>query len=170
MQQAKQTISTNCTNEKNHLYSSLAIATAEVDTENKNLFTAISHEKILYGLKSLVKQIDFQAIVYPDTVGLKNEFRQLRKSTGNDDRIKEIDKEGLQKFFGEIAESLGVPKFDARHYTFRESLLKQFLATAHLSKLLRNRDNILMNFINGTLEITPDRQFFRPPAPEDFLT
>ena len=44
----------------------------------------------------------------------------------------EIDKETFQKFLGESAEKMGVAKFSARFYQFREQLFKQFLATAYL--------------------------------------
>jgi putative DNA primase/helicase len=42
----------------------------------------------------------------------------------------EIDKETFQKFLGEAAEQMGVAKFSAKFYQFREQLFKQFLATA----------------------------------------
>jgi putative DNA primase/helicase len=45
-----------------------------------------------------------------------------------------LDKADLQMFLGEAAEKLGVYKFDARVYHFREQLLKQFIAVANLPK------------------------------------
>ncbi len=83
---------------------------------------------------------------------------------------KVIIKEGLQKLFGDIAEKLGVPEFDAKFYQFREALLKQFFAVAHLPKPKRGRGNLLMNFLNGTLDISPGKQTLRPPNPDDFIT
>jgi putative DNA primase/helicase len=203
----------------------LAVATSEVDFENKTLFTATSHDDILQQLEKQVKHIDFQFIVYgdnPDFIKSKMELEELKKATGNDERIKEIeeefkeeykikekhyliitieqmlllcqenkwdmcrnngsvyinngaywkaiDKEGLQKFFGKVAESMGVPRFTARYFPFRDALLKQFLATAHLPRPRKNRDKILLNFQNGTLEITPDQQFMRNFDKKDFLT
>src|SRR4030095_6595513 len=43
-----------------------------------------------------------------------------------------LDRTELQVFLGEAAEKMGVDKFDARHYVFREQLEKQFLAVANL--------------------------------------
>ncbi|HMG66091.1 MAG TPA: phage/plasmid primase, P4 family [Chitinophagaceae bacterium] len=85
---------------------------------------------------------------------------------------KAIDKEGLTKFFGEIAELFSVPKFEARFYSFRESLLKQFIETAHLPRPVRTRRSILINFRNGTLEIKSGKPVpvLRSFSSEDFLT
>lgn len=81
-----------------------------------------------------------------------------------------IEKEGLQKFFGEVAELIGVPSFDARHYPFREGLLKQFYATAHLPRPPKTKDTVLMNFRNGTLVLTNGELKLREFNPGDFLT
>jgi len=83
---------------------------------------------------------------------------------------KAIDKEGLQKFFGETAELLSVPKFEARLYVFRENLLKQFHATAHLPRPKKTKKNILVNFQNGTLEINKGNTSLRQFSSSDFIT
>src|SRR5699024_791344 len=82
----------------------------------------------------------------------------------------ELDKDTFQKFLGDAAEKMGVPKFSARYYLFGEHLLKQFLATAILPTPEPDRKTVLINLANGTFEITPKgtnlRRFKRP----DFLT
>ena len=75
-----------------------------------------------------------------------------------------VDAEELQIFFGEVAEKMGIDKFDARVLHFREQLYKQFLAVAHLPKPEPNKDVVLINLINGTFEVRSDRQFLRMPA------
>ena len=82
----------------------------------------------------------------------------------------EIDKETFQKFLGEAAEKMGVPRFDARFFQFREQLFKQFLVTAYLPSPESNKDTVLINLQNGTFEISPQGTKLRPFNREDFLT
>ncbi len=82
----------------------------------------------------------------------------------------EIDKETYQKFLGEAAEQMGVPKFDARFYQFREQLFKQFLSTAYLPTPENNKDTVLINLLNGTFEISPQGTKLRPFDRSDFIT
>lgn len=81
-----------------------------------------------------------------------------------------IDREVLKTFLGEAAEKMGIDKYDARHYLFREQLYKQFLAIANLPKPDQPHELVYINLINGTFEISPERQQLRPPQRQDFLT
>ncbi|MGD9930248.1 MAG: phage/plasmid primase, P4 family [Mangrovibacterium sp.] len=82
----------------------------------------------------------------------------------------EIEKEVFQKFLGEAAEQMGVAKFSARHYQFREQLYKQFLATAYLPTPEPDSGKVLINLLNGTFEITAKGAQLRPFTPDDFIT
>lgn len=82
----------------------------------------------------------------------------------------EIDKETFQKFLGEATEQMGVVKFSARFYQFREQLFKQFLATAYLPTPESNKDTVLINLLNGTFEISPRGTKLRPFDRSDFIT
>lgn len=82
----------------------------------------------------------------------------------------EIDKETFQKFLGEAAEQMGVAKFSARFYQFREQLFKQFLATAYLPTPESNKYTVLINLQNGTFEVSPKGTQLRPFDRSDFLT
>jgi putative DNA primase/helicase len=82
----------------------------------------------------------------------------------------EIDKETFQKFLGESAERMGVAKFAARYYQFREQLFKQFLSTAYLPTPENNKETVLINLKNGTFEISQDGMNLRPFDRSDFLT
>lgn len=82
----------------------------------------------------------------------------------------EIDKETFQKFLGEAAEQMGVAKFSARYYQFREQLFKQFIATAYLPTPESNKDTVLINLQNGTFEISPQGTKLRPFDRSDFIT
>lgn len=82
----------------------------------------------------------------------------------------EINKEIFQKFLGEAAEKMGVAKFSARFYQFREQLFKQFLATAYLPTPENNKDTVLINLQNGTFEISPQGTKLKPFDRTDFIT
>jgi putative DNA primase/helicase len=82
----------------------------------------------------------------------------------------EIDKETFQKFLGEASEKMGVAKFSARFYQFREQLFRQFLSTAYLPTPESNKDTVLINLLNGTFEISPQGTKLRPFDSSDFIT
>ena len=82
----------------------------------------------------------------------------------------DIDKETFQKFLGEAAEQMGVAKFSARFYQFREQLFKQFLATAYLPTPESNKNTVLINLLNGTFEISSKGTELRPFDRSDFIT
>ena len=82
----------------------------------------------------------------------------------------EIDKEIFQKFLGEAAEQIGVAKFSARYYQFREQLYKQFLGTAYLPTPETDKDTVLINLQNGTFEINDKGTQLRPFDSSDFIT
>ncbi|ALM50659.1 DNA primase [Flavobacterium psychrophilum] len=81
-----------------------------------------------------------------------------------------IEEPVFQKFLGEAAEKMGVTKFSARFYQFRESLLKQFLATAYLPSPKTDNSKVLINLQNGTFEISGNDLQLRPFNHNDFIT
>jgi putative DNA primase/helicase len=81
---------------------------------------------------------------------------------------KPIDKEEFRSFLGQVAEKLGVDEIEAKHYQFRDHLLKQFLASATLPKIAEN-NAVLINLQNGTIEIS-DTISKREFKKDDFLT
>ncbi|QBR83843.1 toprim domain-containing protein [Legionella israelensis] len=82
-----------------------------------------------------------------------------------------LDEEELKIFLGDVAEKMGVDKFKARYFNFRDHLYKQFLALARLPKPEQTKNCVRINLKNGTFEFLPDggvllRGFDR----NDFLT
>ncbi len=82
----------------------------------------------------------------------------------------QLDKETFQKFLGEAAEKMGVPKFTARYYEYREKLYKQFLAAAYLPTPEADKNTVLINLQNGTFEINKKGTALRPFDSKDFIT
>lgn len=157
---------------------------------------AIPHTEILQKLLKEVQPVDFYNLVPADELG-KNGSIPLRHVQvlsvenvlqlaeqnrwglcKNEDFIYlyngtywlQIDKEHFQKFLGEAAEQMGVAKFSARFYQFREQLFKQFLATAYLPTPESDKDTVLINLKNGTFEITKTGTELRPFDRTDFIT
>ncbi|MBP7508448.1 MAG: hypothetical protein KA807_11530 [Prolixibacteraceae bacterium] len=153
------------------------------------------HSEILDLLIQQLKPLDFEALANPyNTENFKLNSRHLLVLSienilnvmtnnhwglcKNQDFIylyngvfwKEIDKETFQKFLGEASEKLGVTKFTARYYQFREQLFKQFLATAYLPTPESDEDKVLINLLNGTFEISSKGTKIRPFNQMDFIT
>lgn len=81
---------------------------------------------------------------------------------------KSIDKEAFQKFLGEASQKMGVGKYTAKYFRFRENLFKQFIASEYLPAPLRQKDRVYVNLLNGTFEIT-DRPYLRNFDAADFI-
>jgi len=157
--------------------------------------TATPHAEILQHLIEQIEPLDFESLANPnnsENFKLTNKhylvltiehILQLAKKNRwglckNHDFIylyngaywAEIDKETFQMFLGEAAEKMGVAKFSARFYQFREQLFKQFLATAYLPTPESKKDTVLINLQNGTFEISPNGMKLRRFDPSDFIT
>lgn len=81
-----------------------------------------------------------------------------------------IKSEQFQTFLGLAAEKMGVDRYDAKLFSFREELFKQFINTAYLPNPEKVKNLVLLNCKNGTLEITEKGFVLRKHKPEDFLT
>lgn len=82
---------------------------------------------------------------------------------------KPIDREEFRSFLGKAAARLGMNELDAKHFSFRENLYKQFTSTADAPKITENK-NVLVNLQNGTLEVSASGFHLREHRREDFLT
>ncbi len=80
-----------------------------------------------------------------------------------------LDKNVIENFLGDAALKMGIDKYDALHFNFKDQLFKQFISSAKISKPFQQKNSVLINLINGTFEITPNKQFLRKPDPKDFL-
>jgi putative DNA primase/helicase len=156
-------------------------------------FESIPHLQVLKRLTNQIKRKDFRTlaqiesdeklqrkhyIVYAVAEILLTAKHQGWRLCRHNDLVyvfngafwKVIDRDLLQNFFGEAAEEMGIPKVDAMFYQFRNDLLKQFEITAYLPAPIRKEGLLLVNFINGTLEIESGKIQLRSPSSDDFLT
>jgi putative DNA primase/helicase len=81
-----------------------------------------------------------------------------------------LEVDALKTFLGKGAEKMGVQKYQARFYRFKEHLFKQFMETAYLPAPIRPDGIVLINLQNGTFEIGPAVARLRSFQQEDFIT
>lgn len=81
-----------------------------------------------------------------------------------------VDENELKSFLGEASEAMGVDKFAARYFNFREQLYKQFITLANLPNPTPKNHAVLINLKNGTFEITPNGVQLNPFDRADFMT
>ena len=81
-----------------------------------------------------------------------------------------ILKEELKHFLGQAAEKMGYSHIESKYYEFRDKLYKHFLSAAHLPSPTIQKDKVLINLRNGTVEIDSDGMQVRNFDKADFLT
>ena len=173
------------------------IGIEEIKAEAEQLLKkseATPHAEILHQLREQFETLDFEMLANPHNaenfklntkhflvLSIENTLQIAEKNRWglckNHDFIylyngtfwAEIDKETFQKFLGEAAEKMGVLKFSARFYQFKEQLFKQFLATAYLPTPEINNNTVLINLLNGTFEVSPKGTNLRPFDRSDFI-
>ena len=155
----------------------------------------IPHTKILLQLIKQFEKLNFEELANPNNsenfklntkhflvLSIENTLHFAEKNhwgiCKNNDFIylyngtfwSEIDKERFQKFLGEASEKMGVAKFSARHYQFREQLFKQFVSTGYLPTPEINKQSVLINLKNGTFEINQLTANLKSFDHNDFIT
>jgi putative DNA primase/helicase len=81
----------------------------------------------------------------------------------------QLSKDELEWFLGKAAERMRGVSPDARHYEFKEELYKQFLSASYLKNHPWNEGISLINLLNGTFEISTNKQKLREHNAVDFL-
>ncbi len=83
-------------------------------------------------------------------------------------KVLQIDE--LKTFLGLAAQKIGVPWGNSKLHSYRDQLVKQFYATAHLPLPEIEDEFVKINLKNGTFEIGESRTILRDFNPADFLT
>ena len=151
-----------------------------------------SQKMILSQLLMKVERIDFHAIVEKENKGqlqvshthviVVEEVLRLAKENNwglcqnngvtylfNGAHWISLAHDDLKDFLGKAAEKLGIEKLKARHFHYRDHLLKQFLASSNLPSPEPDNQKVLVNLKNGTFEISLIEQKIREHRAEDFL-
>lgn len=82
---------------------------------------------------------------------------------------KRITDDELRSFLGKAAENIKVDRFLARHYSFKESLLKQFYASGYFNPPVSDNTETKINLANGTYVISKSRHYLKPFDKGDFM-
>lgn len=164
------------------------------DTENLvKSFEPILHTEVLESMLNKIQKINFRekANIESDTEKLRRkhylilcieEILSVAKSNNwgicrdngfiylyNGSYWSLIADSEMQWFLGCAAEKMSIDKFDAKFYSFKEQLFRQFLSTSNLPKPKTFAGVVYINLMNGTFEISPTLQKIREPRSEDFL-
>lgn len=81
---------------------------------------------------------------------------------------KSIEQRTFENFLGDASQALGIEKFTAKYFLYREKLYKQFTTSGHLPTPPKPKDKVLINLKNGTFEIS-EKPILRPFDPSDFM-
>ena len=164
--------------------------------EPKPKIEILEHNKILELLLSSAKKVDFQKTIYPTAnrenpkisnskyqIVIVNEILDLAKKNNhsicqnhqsiflyNGAYWKKYSNEDFSNFLGLVAIEMGVDKYIAEGYLFKEQLLKQFHASAYLEEPRVDKNKVLINLIGGTFEIEGGATKIREPSAKDYLT
>jgi putative DNA primase/helicase len=156
----------------------------------------IPHNEVLDRLLAEIKEVDFREAAELDSDGklLKKHIiviaieKLLKLAKANNWSLckrydfiylyngaywSRLSESELEAFLGKAALKMKVNKFDATYHRFREELLKQFKSVAHLPEPEAENGKVLINLLNGTVEIRPDSQqtaTLRRPEAKDFIT
>ncbi len=176
--------------------SSTKIDAAAFQAEAENLFSSkvrITHDAVLREiLDNCPQDFDFRAVAglgVDDKLSKKTQvvltIREVLKVANklncglcihlgfvysyNGEMWQLLDKEELKIFLADFAKILSVDTITADYHKFKDELYKQFLAVAYLPKPETTNKAVLINFQNGTGEITKDGIKLRPFARADFL-
>lgn len=152
----KLTLSKDCQNRE-----SLKDEQNRIEKDLSKMFAKEKHKLIL-----TIEQLVDLAQNQKWDLGKKNDFIYVYNGAYWDN----IDKPEFENFLGEASQKFGVSKFDARFFSFKEKLFKQFLSDSYLQTPEQNNNTVLINLKNGTFEITPKETVLKPFKASDFLT
>lgn len=82
---------------------------------------------------------------------------------------KSIDEGEFISFIVKALLRMGVPEFTAKDHKFSDLVHKQFMANAYLPSPDPDKEVVVINYLNGTLEIRGKHKKFRTFKPDDFL-
>ncbi|WP_122894130.1 DNA primase family protein [Arcobacter peruensis] len=79
-------------------------------------------------------------------------------------------KDDLYKFFNRISKKMNYySPAQAETHKFKDDLYKQFIASSGFYAPIKKENTVLLNCLNGTLEVTENKVNLRPHKKEDFL-
>lgn len=165
-------------------------------SESETIFSPkkkIAHDDVLEEILDSLEIIDFRAkakLTESDKLTQKhlhvmcidellgkvkaNNFSLARKNdfvfVFNGEYWKELDREMIKNFLGQVAEKFSVNSLEARHYKFKDELYNQFISSTYFKPIEPSVNAVLINLQNGTFEVSPEGYSLREFRSSDFLT
>lgn len=79
-----------------------------------------------------------------------------------------LSQDELKNFLGKAAERINVDRFQARHYIFKDNLVKQFYSAAFFKPPALDSKETKINLANGTYVVGKNKQYLKPFDKDDF--
>lgn len=79
-----------------------------------------------------------------------------------------LTQDELKNFLGKAAERINVDRFQARHYIFKDNLVKQFYSAAFFNPPVSDTKETKINLANGTYVVGKNHQYLKPFDKSDF--
>ena len=80
-----------------------------------------------------------------------------------------IHEDVLKNFLGTAAQRIGIQTLLAKHYGFRDHLIKQFKSDAFFEIPMQDHAVTMINLSNGTFVISPTARYLKPFDKDDFM-
>ena len=80
-----------------------------------------------------------------------------------------IHEDVLRNFLGTAAQRIGIHSLIAKHYAFRDQLIKQFRSDAFFETPKQDDAVTKINLSNGTFVISPTARYLKPFDKDDFM-
>ena len=80
-----------------------------------------------------------------------------------------IHEDVLKNFLGTAAQRIGIQTLLAKHYGFRDHLIKQFKSDAFFEIPMQDHAVTMINLSNGTFVISPAARYLKPFDKDDFM-
>lgn len=125
-------------------------------------------DKLLQKHEIVISILELLKLVNKENYGLTKKHDFI--FTYNGAYWKEVDKEIVKDFLAKVAKKQGMNKLEIETYKFKNELFLQFLASANFQNVETDTNQVLINFKNGTLEISKGNFIFRDFQASDFLT
>jgi putative DNA primase/helicase len=165
-----------------------AIINADVPTQAPKPKT---YQKILSELSAQIKPIDFRATAKVDeskSISRKNyvviaidEINKVATANNwglctknrfvyvfNGEFWQTVNDGDFKIFLSDVSLKMGVPELECKYFKFKDELYQQFISASNLPEL-EPGDKVLINLLNGTFEITAEKQERRDFRRDDFL-
>ncbi len=168
----------------------------DIADESESIFRPkkkIAHDDVLQEILDALEIIDFRAkakLTESDKLTQKhlhvmcvdellgkvkaNNFDLARKNdfvfVFNGEYWKELDREMIKNFLGQVAEKFSINSLEAKHYKFKDELYSQFIASTYFKPIEPSVNAVLINLQNGTFEASPSGYKLREFRAGDFLT